>query len=64
MEVKFADEQTSRGKLQRLLLPQGGPVRPPPGLPLSNVQAREATYSAAAAAASARSPSGLSGGLT
>jgi hypothetical protein len=42
MEVKFDNEQTSRGELQRLLFPQGGPLRPPPGLPLSNVQAGEA----------------------
>jgi hypothetical protein len=42
MEVKFDNEQTSRGKLQRLLLPQGGPLCPPPGLPLSDVQARKA----------------------
>lgn len=43
LEVKFDNEQTSRGKLQRLLFPQGGALRPPPGLPLSNVQASEAS---------------------
>ena len=43
MEVKVEHEQTSRGKLQRLLLPQGGALCPPSGLPLSNVQAREAS---------------------
>jgi hypothetical protein len=42
MEVRFDNEQTSRGKLQRLLFPQGRALRPPPGLPLSDVQAREA----------------------
>ena len=36
-------------------------MRPPPGLPLSDVQAGEAPEPAAAAAASARSPSGLAG---
>jgi hypothetical protein len=41
-KVTFGNEQTSRGKLQRLLFPQGGTLRPPPGLPLSNVQARNA----------------------
>ena len=43
MEVNLDNEQTSRGKLQRLLFPQGGALRPPPGLPLSNVPAREAS---------------------
>jgi hypothetical protein len=42
MEVTFDYEQTSRGKLQRMLFPQGGALRPPPGLPLSNVQACKA----------------------
>jgi hypothetical protein len=43
MEVTLDNEQTSRGKLQRLLFPQGGSLRPPPGLPLSNVQASKAS---------------------
>ena len=42
-ECTLDNEQTGRGKLQRLLLPQGGALRPPPGLPLSNVQASEAS---------------------
>jgi hypothetical protein len=43
LEVKPNNEQTSRGKLQRLLFPQGGALCPPHGLPLSNVQASEAS---------------------
>jgi len=42
MEVKFDNEQTDRGKLQRLLFPQSRALCSPSGLPLSNVQARKA----------------------
>ena len=51
------DDQTSRGKLRRLLLPQGRDFAPSPWTPLSNVPARKASHSAAAATArSVRTP--------